>query len=121
MQRMIGEAVKEKLQTAHDLILKEIHVHYPIPQLSRIVHLDEPTLKYGFKQLYGQGPFKFLTTARLQQAANLISGTNLSMTEIARKCGYNHATNLTAAFRRQFNLLPSDLRKKVDIRDEVRA
>ncbi|MDF2190521.1 AraC family transcriptional regulator [Paraflavitalea sp. CAU 1676] len=112
MQRNIGEEAKAKLQNAHDLILKDFQVHYRIPQLSKIVDLDEPTLKYGFKQLYGQGPFKFLTIARLEQAANLLKETDLPIAQIARKCGYNHATNMTAAFRRQFNVLPSDLRKK---------
>lgn len=113
MQRIIGEAVKVKLETARELILKEIRTHYSIPQLSRIVNLDQPTLKYGFKQLYGKGPFQYLTTARLQQAANLIAETNLPIAEIARICGYNHATNMTAAFRRQFNILPSHLRRRV--------
>ncbi|MDF2190433.1 AraC family transcriptional regulator [Paraflavitalea sp. CAU 1676] len=113
MQKKIAEAAQEKLKTAAVLILKDIHIHYSIPQLSRIVELDEPTLKYGFKQMYGTGPYEYLQVARLKEAASLIKETDLPIAEIAHRCGYNHATNLTAAFRRKFQMLPSDLRKKI--------
>jgi AraC-like DNA-binding protein len=111
MQYTINDQVKQKLEAARTLILKEVRTHYSITELSKMVNLAEPTLKSGFKQLFGNGPFKYLTVARLERATELITTTDLPVSEIARHCGYNHATNMTAAFRRHYNKLPSDLRK----------
>jgi transcriptional regulator GlxA family with amidase domain len=42
----------------------------------------------------------------------LLTGTELSVKQIAFRVGFRHAANFSTAFRQRFGLSPAELRKK---------
>jgi AraC-like DNA-binding protein len=45
----------------------------------------------------------------MNYARMLLSGGNHSVKEVGHLLGYDNLSNFTAAFKKQFNLLPSEL------------
>ena len=113
----LTDADLQKLETVKETILKNVRYHYTIPYLAHSAGLNEFKLKTGFKAVYGQPVFDFLTDNRMKLAIQLLETGNYTISEIAYRCGYNHPTNFCAAFRRRFQLRPTDYKKNVDIKN----
>ncbi|GGS62089.1 AraC family transcriptional regulator [Streptomyces griseoviridis] len=63
-----------------------------------------------FTQLMGRPPLAYLTECRLDEAAALLTDTDLSIAQIARSVGYADAFGFSAAFKRHKGLSPSVFR-----------
>ncbi|MGW5616386.1 AraC family transcriptional regulator [Streptomyces sp. NPDC003877] len=63
-----------------------------------------------FTQLMGRPPLAYLTECRLDEAAALLTDTDLGIAEIARSVGYADAFGFSAAFKRHKGLSPSRFR-----------
>lgn len=113
----LTDADLQKLETVKETILRNVRYHYTIPYLAHAAGLNEFKLKTGFKAVYGQPVFDFLSDNRMKLAIQLLETGNYSVSEIAYRCGYNHPTNFCAAFRRRFQLRPTDYKKNVDIKN----
>jgi AraC family L-rhamnose operon regulatory protein RhaS len=48
----------------------------------------------------------------MDRAMELLTGTDLSIREIAFRCGYDSQSQFTAAFRTAYHLAPNDAHKK---------
>ena len=80
--------------------------------LSEEFGLSAAHLGRRFKHETGQ-PFRhFAVALRLQYAAKLLTGSNLSVKEIAARAGYGHAGDFGHAFRRLFGICPKDYRQQ---------
>jgi AraC-like DNA-binding protein len=66
------------------------------------VHLYKKLLS-----LTGKSPIEFIRTIRLQRAAQLLQKSQLSVSEIAYKVGFNNPKYFSKYFKDQFNILPS--------------
>jgi AraC-like DNA-binding protein len=119
MQVQLTDADVQRLAIVRETILKNLRYHYTIPCLAQTAGINEFKLKTGFKALYGQPVFDFLTEHRMKMAMELMESNNYSIGEIAHRCGYNHPTNFCAAFRRRYHIRPSDYRKSIP--DGVRS
>jgi AraC-like DNA-binding protein len=111
MHIRITDADLLKFTYVRELILRDLCVHYTIPELATRCELNEFKLKMGFKQLYGKSIYDFLQHHRLELALKLLTSTDQPIKEIARKCGYGYSTNFIAVFRRHFKVKPTHYRK----------
>lgn len=66
-----------------------------------------------FKRITGRPPLEYLTWWRLQRAAaRLRSGEVATMFELARSSGYQSEAAFSKAFRREFGVAPSEVRRQ---------
>lgn len=63
-----------------------------------------------FKRYLGQSPVDFLNTYRLKVSGNLLETTDMSITEIALSCGFNHLSYFSKQFLRYYGCTPSEYR-----------
>jgi AraC family transcriptional regulator len=63
-----------------------------------------------FRNLTGTSPGRFLSAVRLQQAKNMLLETNLSVTEISYRVGYNSLGTFTSRFTRSVSHSPARYR-----------
>lgn len=65
----------------------------------------------SFQKHLGRTPHEYLLAYRLRQSKQLLLTTDLTMEQIAEKCGFNSASHFARAFRSSNNLRPSEFRR----------
>ena len=83
-----------------------------VGEIARHVGIDRTYLYRIFRQQVGQSPKAYLTDFRLRTAAGMLSGTRLSVTEIALSCGFKEASLLNRHFREAYRCTPLQYRSK---------
>ena len=66
-----------------------------------------------FKEQTGYSPCDYLTAVRINNAKSLLRSTNLSVEDIALRCGFSSATYFIRSFRKKENITPLGYRKYV--------
>ncbi len=85
---------------------------YTIKKLSLLFGINETKLKRNFKQMTGKPIFSYLTDLRMEKAKSLLINNRLNVSEVAYVVGYKNPQHFTAAFKRKFNCVPSDFKKR---------
>lgn len=98
---------------ALDFIEKNCHREYEIPELAAYCCLSESRLYHVFKSQLGTTPVRYKNEMRIENAAELLKSTDLSIDAIAEKCGFNSATYFRKSFRESTGLPPSEYRAMV--------
>lgn len=92
-----------------------IQSHYSEPLtlegISEMVGLSTAYFSALFKKTEGEGFAKYLINVRIEQAKVLLRETNLPVTEICRRVGYNDLRHFTHTFERATEVKPSVYRK----------
>lgn len=110
-ERKLPSAIKASI----DVMKSNIETPLPISDISNAAHVSQRRLEMLFGQYVGATPKAYYLALRLKRARNLVTGTRLSMAEIAMACGYSSPSRFSAAYRRHFQLSPSEDR---DLRNE---
>ncbi|MDO4293252.1 MAG: AraC family transcriptional regulator [Eubacteriales bacterium] len=94
-------------------ITEDLTAHHTIGQLSQTFEISATALKKCFRGVYGTSVYSYLRTYRLQAAKKLLAETELSVTEIASRIGYENPNKFTSAFKEMFGHSPTGFRKSV--------
>jgi AraC-like DNA-binding protein len=100
----------ERLHYAREIILQRMDEPCSLMQLARLTGLNDFKLKKGFRDLFGTTVFGYLLEERMNLARRRLLEGEMSIAGIAAEVGYKNATHFTAAFKRFFGYLPSDVR-----------
>ena len=100
-----------KVQNARRIINSNLEQEISIEELSEKVNLNRTTLQKVFKEMYGLTINEYRTKSRIQLAKNLLASTDLSITEIAGRCGYTNASKFSEVFKRNEGILPKNWRE----------
>jgi AraC family transcriptional regulator, regulatory protein of adaptative response / DNA-3-methyladenine glycosylase II len=82
-----------------------------MPALAGRLGVTERHLRRVFAQAHGVSPIDYLTTQRLLQAKQLLTDTDLPVTEVALACGFESLRRFNAVFAEQVRLKPTELRR----------
>jgi AraC-like DNA-binding protein len=80
-----------------------------ISQLARIATMSPTKLKKIFKEVYGVPIYRYYQKVRMNHAKDLLSNGGVSIKEVGIQVGYSNLSHFATAFRKEFNLLPSEL------------
>ena len=85
-------------------VLEYIEMHFSeeikLTTLSEIIGMNENYFCRFFYSLTQQTPISYLSHYRIEQAANMLLATNMSVTEIAFRCGFNDAGYFIKSFKK---------------------
>lgn len=110
-ENMLTASERDKIYEAREIIREEYLDPPTLHQLACRVGTNECTLKAGFRKAFHQTVFDFLYDCRMQLATHYLKDTSKSIQEIASLVGYGHQGHFCTAFKRKFNLSPSEYRK----------
>ncbi|MDG0809031.1 helix-turn-helix domain-containing protein [Cohnella rhizosphaerae] len=68
-------------------------------------------LSTRFQAAYGLSPIRYATSVRLAKAAKLLVETDLTLDDVAERCGYQNAFYFSRVFSKQMNISPSLFRR----------
>lgn len=84
---------------------------WSLDELARAVGMSRSVLAERFAHFVGIPPMQYLAQWRMQLAATSLSGTSMSLSEIAERVGYGSETALSRAFKRWVGVAPADFRR----------
>lgn len=82
-----------------------------VRDLARHAGVSERTFARRFVDETGSSPLQWLLSARIQRARELIETADLSVEQVAERCGLGTAANLRLHFRRLVGTTPTSYRK----------
>ena len=94
-RRMIQQGYREKLH---------------VDDIARDIGLSPNRFRALFKQKYGEGVQEFLLNIRMTKARELLTGTELSIDDVAAQVGYRHASGFRQAFKKYYGVSPKLIR-----------
>lgn len=100
-----------KIYKAREIIIEKIDAPCSLLELARLSGINDFKLKKGFKEIFGTTVFKYLFDERMERSKSLILEGKLTISEITFMIGYKNPAHFSAAFKRKFGYLPSDLRR----------
>lgn len=78
-----------------------------VEELSGALGMSRVHLYKRIKELTGKTPVEFIRVMRLKRAAQLLRESQLNVSEIAYRCGFNHPKYFSRYFKEEFGVLPS--------------
>lgn len=98
-------------------LLKAIEAHitnseYNVDMLASDVAMSRSKLYDKMRNMLGISPADFIRNVRLKRAAQMLTDTSLSITEISDRVGFATARNFSLQFKKMFGLLPSEYRNQ---------
>jgi AraC-like DNA-binding protein len=80
---------------------------WTVADLASVAAVSPSSLDQRFRQVLGRSPIRYLTDWRMHVAADLLSSTDLTVFEIARRVGYDAEEAFSRAFKRARGDAPS--------------
>lgn len=107
-----NSSTEEIIKSIHEYLVEHLADRITIEDLSKQFLLNPTTLKKGFKDLYGSSLAAHVKQHRMEKAAELLTGTDMSISQIALAVGYESQSRFTTAFKEVYEMLPTVYRKK---------
>lgn len=104
---VILPARQTHIRMAKEFIENNYQFKIKVQDIADSLSISPNYLANIFKQELGKSPKRILTEHRMQKACNLLTSTNLSITEIARKVGYSNPLHFSAEFKKIKEVSPT--------------
>lgn len=98
------------LLRAKDVIDTRYHEPLDVAELARAVHLSPAHFSREFRRVFGETPYQYLLTRRLERAATLLRTTDRSIADVCLTVGLTSIGSFTTSFGRAFGLSPTAYR-----------
>ncbi|MTK12448.1 MAG: helix-turn-helix transcriptional regulator [Clostridiaceae bacterium] len=100
---------RKMLTLARDILLNDLSSPPTIAELSRATGLNQLKLKCGFKEVFGHSVYALFQRERMSRARKLLN--NHTVTETAILLGYSNISHFSDIFKKQFGVLPREVRR----------
>ena len=101
-----------RLLRAKNRIDAASHEEWPVERLASVSGVSEAHFARSFKQAFGLPPHRYLLTRRIERATALLRDTDLAVTDIAFRTGWNSLGTFGRIFRDITGESPSELRAR---------
>lgn len=108
----ISELDEIKIRKAKEILISNLASPPTIPQLAKQVGINELKLKTGFKRVFSDTVYNYLSSYRMEKAKYMLQSENKSVTEVAVEVGYSSFSKFSNAFRKKFGVNPSYFKSK---------
>lgn len=109
---ILKDEIIKRLIIAESMLIKDFSKSPPtIDMLSKACAMSPTKFKNDFKALYGLPVFEYYQKNRIQYARHLLKNDNYSIKEVGIMVGYSNLGHFAAAFKKEFNVLPGEMKK----------
>jgi len=99
------------LRRVRDRIDREYTKSLNVEELARGAHMSAGHLSREFKRLYGESPYSYLMTRRIERAMTLLRRGDLSVTDICFAVGFSSLGTFSTRFAELVGVAPSVYRR----------
>jgi AraC-like DNA-binding protein len=115
LKEKIDEEEYNKLLEAKKILDNDYRNTPTLPELSRLISLNEFKLKKGFKACFGTTVKSYIIKLRMEHAKELFQSKTATVSEAAYKCGYKDVSHFSAAFKSYYGFSPQKFKINTDI------
>ncbi|MFJ2248464.1 helix-turn-helix transcriptional regulator [Streptomyces sp. NPDC087862] len=101
-----------RLRRVRDRIDREFAQPLDVEALARGVHMSAGHLSRAFRQAYGESPYGYLMTRRIERAMALLRRGDLSVTEVCFTVGCSSLGTFSTRFAELLGMPPSVYRRE---------
>ena len=106
----------KRMSAIFDLALNNYHKDISLDEVAEVATMTPNAFCRYFKQRTNKTFIQFLTEIRIEKSCKLLSRNNeLSIAEIAYKCGFKNISNYNRKFKSTKNSTPTDYRKRMNL------
>jgi AraC family transcriptional regulator len=102
--------VDRRIRRAVELMHARLDTDLPLEEIAAAAHVSPFHFARLFKKLTGATPHAYLATLRAARAQTLLAETDLSITEIGARVGYDSSSHFAKAFRQATGISPRAFR-----------
>lgn len=100
-----------QLMHVENLLSRDVNNRPPtIDQLAQEAAMSSAKLKKLFKEVYGTSIYAYYQKQRMSVARDMLLSGDFTVKEVGLRVGYSNLSNFAAAFKKEFNILPSEIR-----------
>jgi AraC-like DNA-binding protein len=114
-KRTIVDAPEEhraRISRIIDLIYAQIDSDVPLKELADKAFMSESHFSHTFKDVMGVSPKRYMISARIGRARDLLARTDKSVIEISRELGYESPHYFNRIFKKECGVTPLQHRQK---------
>ena len=102
------------LRQVHDRIDREYAQPLDVEALARSIHVSAGHLSRQFRLAYGQSPYAYLMTRRIERAMTLLRRGDLGVTEVCFAVGYSSLGTFSTRFSELVGMSPSTYKARCE-------
>ncbi|MEP7091157.1 MAG: AraC family transcriptional regulator [Nocardioidaceae bacterium] len=112
----VGQHLRDlaRLRTVRDRIDREYAQPLDVEALARGVHMSAGHLSRQFRLAYGESPYGYLMTRRIERAMAMLRGSDLSVTEVCFAVGCSSLGTFSSRFTALVGVPPSVYRRQAE-------
>jgi AraC-like DNA-binding protein len=99
------------LLRARDLADARYYEPLEVDDLAKAAGLSKAHFSREFRRVFGESPYVYLLTRRLERAAALLRNTDYSVAEICMEVGLQGVGSFTTSFKRMHGMTPTEYRE----------
>ena len=108
----LSEIDAKRVATAHQLVSEGWREPLTVAEIARRSGLGKAKLTQGFREMYKCTVAEAVSERRLSHARMLLTLSDLPISSIGYRCGYQSNASFTRAFARRFGMTPTDMRRR---------
>jgi AraC family transcriptional activator FtrA len=112
VEKLVGDASTPWLSYLLDWVQNNLHKTITVDHLAAQAHMSKRTLNRRFAEATGTSPLDWVTKQRIGLAKDLLETTQISVEEVAEKCGFGSTSTLRHHFREEVKLSPNTHRSR---------
>ena len=101
-----------RLRRVRDRIDREYAKPLDVEALARDAHMSAGHFSRQFRQAYGESPYSYLMTRRIERAMALLRGGDMSVTEVCFEVGCSSLGTFSTRFTELVGMPPSAYRQR---------
>ncbi len=106
----INSELRQRLGRVEKYISDNYMKEITVGELAKLCSMSEGYFRRSFERRYRSSPAKYIMTARLRSAAELLSYGNMTVTQISEAVGFSSVYYFSRAFKKEYGLTPSGFR-----------
>lgn len=112
IERPVMPRTNHRLADVISELTERLHEPLTIPEMAERAAMSPRTFIRRFQDATGRSPLEWLNDSRVERARELLETTDLSVEEIAGRCGFGGAAALRHHFRTKLSLSPMAYRAR---------
>jgi len=110
IQMILSQLFSPAIYSFKQIIEANLFADITLDELADYCNLSLSSFKREFAKHYSDTPANYIKTKRLEKAAELLTVSDMRITDIAFESGFNELANFTKSFHAKYGLTPSNYR-----------